>query len=318
MISKSAMTCLGTLLLALAASGSTAHAQTVEYIHTDALGSVVAITDEAGNVVERNEYEPYGFDLTGAKDGPGYTGHVTDAVSGLSYMQQRYYDPSIGRFLSVDPVTVDGNIGSNFNRYKYASNNPYRFTDPDGRMDRDTRKQLAVDRRSMNAHPTLRGSVRTIGGSATRSADATSNGGSKRSGAGGADGSDGLYLKGTEVKNEVEVVGAYGAGARYKRDLDTKKDELGLVLVGAGVRGRSTAAAGLLGLPPSADIFTGGYSWGNNDAPVDIEANFDSPIGGVNITFDPGGKIEAAVNFAPGFGSYMGVSVMFDDTLVED
>lgn len=47
---------------------------------------------------------------------------------------QRYYDPSIGRFLSVDPVTADGNTGANFNRYWYTNNNPYRFTDPDGRL----------------------------------------------------------------------------------------------------------------------------------------------------------------------------------------
>ena len=47
-------------------------------------------------------------------------------------MQQRYYDPSIGRFLSVDPVGVRVG-GDNFNRYGYAANNPYKFTDPDGR-----------------------------------------------------------------------------------------------------------------------------------------------------------------------------------------
>lgn len=46
---------------------------------------------------------------------------------------QRYYDPSIGRFLSVDPVTALSNPITMFNRYKYANNNPYRFTDPDGR-----------------------------------------------------------------------------------------------------------------------------------------------------------------------------------------
>ncbi|MCA1714429.1 MAG: hypothetical protein LC715_04675, partial [Gammaproteobacteria bacterium] len=46
---------------------------------------------------------------------------------------QRYYDPGIGRFLSVDPVTANPNTGANFNRYAYVSNNPYRFTDPDGR-----------------------------------------------------------------------------------------------------------------------------------------------------------------------------------------
>jgi RHS repeat-associated protein len=46
---------------------------------------------------------------------------------------QRYYDPGIGRFLSVDPVTANPNTGANFNRYAYANNNPYKFTDPDGR-----------------------------------------------------------------------------------------------------------------------------------------------------------------------------------------
>jgi RHS repeat-associated protein len=50
------------------------------------------------------------------------------------YMQQRYYEPLAGRFLSVDPVTTDAKTGSNFNRYNYANNNPYRFKDPDGRI----------------------------------------------------------------------------------------------------------------------------------------------------------------------------------------
>jgi RHS repeat-associated protein len=47
---------------------------------------------------------------------------------------QRYYDPLIGRFLSVDPMASDMNNGWNFNRYNYAANNPYKFTDPDGRQ----------------------------------------------------------------------------------------------------------------------------------------------------------------------------------------
>ena len=46
---------------------------------------------------------------------------------------QRYYDPQIGRFLSVDPVTAYEKPMTNFNRYAYAFNNPYKFTDPDGR-----------------------------------------------------------------------------------------------------------------------------------------------------------------------------------------
>ena len=49
------------------------------------------------------------------------------------YMQQRYYDPIAGRFLSVDPVTTNAKDGSFFGRYHYANNNPYKFKDPDGR-----------------------------------------------------------------------------------------------------------------------------------------------------------------------------------------
>ena len=49
-------------------------------------------------------------------------------------MQQRYYDPVAGRFLSVDPVTTDAKTGDSFNRYVYGRNNPYKFKDPDGRF----------------------------------------------------------------------------------------------------------------------------------------------------------------------------------------
>ena len=48
-------------------------------------------------------------------------------------MQQRYYDPIAGRFLSVDPVTTDAGNGALFNRYMYAANNPFTLFDPDGR-----------------------------------------------------------------------------------------------------------------------------------------------------------------------------------------
>jgi uncharacterized protein RhaS with RHS repeats len=49
-------------------------------------------------------------------------------------MQQRYYDPVAGRFLSIDPVTTDANTGGSFNRYNYANNSPYKYIDPDGRI----------------------------------------------------------------------------------------------------------------------------------------------------------------------------------------
>lgn len=112
-----------------------ASAQTFTYYHTDPLGSVVAKTDESGNVIERIDYEPYGAVVGGQlKDGPGYTGHVSDAATGLSYMQQRYMDPQLGVFLSVDPVTAYQKPVDQFNRFRYANGNPYKFTDPDGRQ----------------------------------------------------------------------------------------------------------------------------------------------------------------------------------------
>jgi transmembrane sensor len=69
----------------------------------------------------------------GRLQGLHFTGHVADATTGLTYMQQRYYDPIAGRFLSVDPVLTDANTGKMFGRYTYVENNPYAKVDPDGR-----------------------------------------------------------------------------------------------------------------------------------------------------------------------------------------
>lgn len=133
---------LGYLLLACLAFPS--GAATVEYIHTDALGSVVAVTDSTGTVIEQREYEPYGRQLkpTTVSDGPGYTGHASDAATEMIYMQQRYYDPEIGRFLSSDAMTAFDDPIRMFNRYKYAANNPYKFTDPDGRCETTTGSKI--------------------------------------------------------------------------------------------------------------------------------------------------------------------------------
>jgi RHS repeat-associated protein len=122
-------------LLAVRERNHDTGAYAIRYQHTDALGTPVATSTEDGKIAERRLHDPYGGALTLAtRQTVSYTGHVQDGATGLTYMQQRYYDPSIGRFLSVDPVTADSNTGNNFNRYWYANNNPYRFTDPDGRL----------------------------------------------------------------------------------------------------------------------------------------------------------------------------------------
>ena len=81
---------------------------------------------------------PFGDTLSSAKDDVGYTGHKFDADLQLSYMQARYYDPVIGRFYGNDPVDAYGhlqrkNLVHGFSRYTYANNNPYKYTDPDGK-----------------------------------------------------------------------------------------------------------------------------------------------------------------------------------------
>jgi len=113
--------------VAAAADGS------VTYVHTDGLGSPIAKTDSNGTVISRTRYEPYGYVASGDQPTIGFTGHVNDVDTGLTYMQQRYYDPVAGRFLSIDPVITDVKTGGSFNRYAYANNNPYRYIDPDGR-----------------------------------------------------------------------------------------------------------------------------------------------------------------------------------------
>lgn len=106
---------------------------TITYFHNDATGSPVAATNEAGEVIWRKTYTPYG-EATG-KDGDnrrGFTGHVEDQ-SGLIYMGARYYNPDFGRFMSVDPLGFNVANLMSFNRYSYANNNPYKYVDPDGR-----------------------------------------------------------------------------------------------------------------------------------------------------------------------------------------
>ncbi|WP_363796410.1 RHS repeat-associated core domain-containing protein [Lysobacter firmicutimachus] len=133
---------LGNSLLAIRETDWAGTPAVVRYQHTDALGSPVAVTNSAGAVVERTDWEPYGAAIGKPNyDGVGYTGHVMDGGSGLTYMQQRYYDPLIGRFLSVDPVAAREK-GDNFNRYGYAFSNSYRFTDPDGRDGNETFGQM--------------------------------------------------------------------------------------------------------------------------------------------------------------------------------
>ncbi|MCP4234632.1 MAG: hypothetical protein GY770_13780, partial [Aestuariibacter sp.] len=105
------------LIAILLISSQSFAAQSTTFYHNDMLGSPVATTDENGNICWREDYQPYGAKLEnndgyepstagcGLDDNQrGYTGHVHDKDIGLTYMQARYYDPVVGRFMGIDPV----------------------------------------------------------------------------------------------------------------------------------------------------------------------------------------------------------------------
>ncbi len=122
------------LALVFAVLSTPTLAGTVTYVYTDAQGTPLAKADANGNITATFDYAPYGAQALGTPpSGPGYTGHVNDPDTGLVYMQARYYDPAVGRFLSVDPVGPSPGELFHFNRYDYTNNNPINHTDPDGR-----------------------------------------------------------------------------------------------------------------------------------------------------------------------------------------
>jgi RHS repeat-associated protein len=100
------------------------------YTH-DHLGSLREVTDTAGSVRARYDYDPYGRRTKTAGDIDadfGFTGHFVHAASGLTLTLYRAYDSEAGRWLSSDPIGIAGGL----NLYGYAGNNPINFIDPLG------------------------------------------------------------------------------------------------------------------------------------------------------------------------------------------
>jgi RHS repeat-associated protein len=97
----------------------------------DHLGSVRELTDAAGATRARYDYDPYGrvTKLSGDKESVfGFTGHFSHGPSGLALAPLRAYDPTLGRWISEDPIAFDG--GLNF--YTYVHGRPVDSSDPLG------------------------------------------------------------------------------------------------------------------------------------------------------------------------------------------
>ena len=108
----------------------------LQYLHADALGSIIATTDTlSGAVKSETLYDAWGNPTkkTGESSNKfAYTGHQADAESGLYYFKARYYDPSTGRFISQDPAEGKALEPESYHKYLYAYANPLSFTDPTG------------------------------------------------------------------------------------------------------------------------------------------------------------------------------------------
>lgn len=116
------------------------------YYHANIVGSPIAATDASGNLLWEQAYGPWGEPQSPVAGEPlGFAGASRDSLSELSDLQARWYSPTLGRLMALDPVTFhEGNFQS-FNLYAYANNNPYRFIDPDGRTPEEA---LAQERTS--------------------------------------------------------------------------------------------------------------------------------------------------------------------------
>lgn len=114
-------------------------ADEVFWYHTDKLSSTRAITDESGAVTARRDYAPFGESTAGPERNKdtepiGFTGHYGDDDTGLIYMNARYYDPRLGRFISADSIVPDELNPQALNRYSYVYNTPTNYTDPSGHV----------------------------------------------------------------------------------------------------------------------------------------------------------------------------------------
>jgi RHS repeat-associated protein len=101
------------------------------YYEADGLGSITSLSNPTSGLANTNTYEAYG-DLAGSTGTLSnyfrYTGREFDQETSIYYYRTRYYDPSIGRFLSEDSARFMGGVEP----YRYARNNPVNLRDPLG------------------------------------------------------------------------------------------------------------------------------------------------------------------------------------------
>ncbi|HFK5506811.1 RHS repeat domain-containing protein [Elizabethkingia anophelis] len=104
------------------------------FLHKDYLGSILAISDEEGNLLEEAHFDAWGRLATGGTNllNRGYTSHEHFDDVGIIHMNGRLYDPLLRRFLNADENIQDPNNTQSYNKYGYVLNNPLMYNDPNG------------------------------------------------------------------------------------------------------------------------------------------------------------------------------------------
>jgi tripartite motif-containing protein 71 len=101
------------------------------WYHHDQLGSTRLLTNIGGTTAGTATYGPYGQTTatTGTTSVLGYAGQYTDPETGLIYLRARYYDPTTGQFLTIDPADA-----VTLSAYGYTENDPINGADPTGEV----------------------------------------------------------------------------------------------------------------------------------------------------------------------------------------
>jgi RHS repeat-associated protein len=119
------------------------------HFHLDHLGTPRLTTDDNGSQISQHDYTPWGSEITplcqetnlsfGREEPKVFTGHDRDFrvscsdTQVLDHMHARYYNPNVGRFLSVDSVGGTARNPQSWNRYSYGDANPMAHVDSSGR-----------------------------------------------------------------------------------------------------------------------------------------------------------------------------------------
>ena len=101
------------------------HGIVAEYVY-DAWGNILAITNSNGTDISGNANHIANLNPI------RYRGYFYDTETGFYYLQSRYYDPVIGRFINLDRFVTTGQGFLSYNMYAYCGNNPVVFVDPSG------------------------------------------------------------------------------------------------------------------------------------------------------------------------------------------